>query len=128
MNDIDKLPGIKQCEIRPCVVCSKGVAHAGHPLFYRITIEQCGLDRGAIQRQTGLEVMLGDHALLANVMGPNEDMAKILSKKDNLWICIRCTESPHLFYQALEGYPGMMCLNNDQCQLLKNITLGFQTL
>lgn len=107
MNDLDKLPGIKQRDIRKCVFCGKGVAHSGHPLFYRITVELCGLMKGAIERQAGLEIMLGGHALLANVMGANEDMAKIIDSQKHLWVCLPCADeaSPHYLYEFLEGYP-----------------------
>ncbi len=78
MNDLLKsLPGLKASEIGRTVT-GGGVAEQG-PIFYRVTVEQCGLDRTAIQRQAGLEQMLGSH-VLASVMGPNDDVAKVLAK------------------------------------------------
>jgi hypothetical protein len=78
MNTLLKdLPGIKASEIKRTVT-GRGVADQG-PIFYRVTVEQCGLDRHAVQRQAGLEQMLGS-PVLAAVMGPDEDIAKILSK------------------------------------------------
>lgn len=75
--DISSLPGLKAREITKTVT-GEGVAAQGS-IFYRVTIEQCGLDRTAIRRQAGLEMMLGSPALAA-AMGPDEDIAKILSK------------------------------------------------
>lgn len=75
--DLKSLPGLKAHEIGKTVT-GRGVAEQG-PIFYRVTVEQCGLDRNAIQRQAGLELMLGSPAL-ASAMGPNEDVAKILAK------------------------------------------------
>lgn len=75
--DLKALPGLKASEIGKTVT-GGGVAEQG-PIFYRVTVEQCGLDRDAIRRQAGLEMMLGSPAL-ASVMGPNDDVAKILSR------------------------------------------------
>jgi hypothetical protein len=75
--DLKSLPGLKANEIGKTVT-GRGVAEQG-PIFYRVTVEQCGLDRDAISRQAGLEMMLGS-PVLASVMGPNEDVANILSK------------------------------------------------
>jgi hypothetical protein len=78
MHDfLKELPGLKASEIGKTVT-GRGVAEQG-PIFYRVTVEQCGLDRDAIQRQAGLEMMVGN-AAIASVLGPNEDIAKILSK------------------------------------------------
>jgi hypothetical protein len=65
----------KQKDIQPCAICSKGLMHSGMPLFYRLRIERFGLDGKAVSRQAGLEHLLGGSALLANVMGPDENMA-----------------------------------------------------
>lgn len=76
-------------EIAKCVMCGKGVGHTGLPLFWRIRIERYGLNMDAIQRQQGLTMSLGGHAVLAAVMGPQEDMAKkILSKE--ITLCEEC--------------------------------------
>ncbi len=50
-----------------------------------------GVDVNAVKRQTGLEMMLGGNATLANVMGPNEDIAKLVTgKMINLILCEDC--------------------------------------
>jgi hypothetical protein len=99
-----KTIGIKQTKIRKCVLCGKGVAHSGHPLFFRISVERCGLNRDAIIRQSGLEQMLGGHAKLANVMGPDEDMAQVIDFQRNLWVCVPCSNEPQLLYAFMDGY------------------------
>ena len=80
---------MKQTEIENCVLCNKGVAHSRQITFYKITLSRLVLNIGAIQRQTGLEMMLGGHAGVANVMGPNEDMAEVLDTQKAL-ICGEC--------------------------------------
>lgn len=76
--EIARLPGIKARDITRTVT-GRGVAADG-PVFYRVTIETCCLDQGAIQRQTGLEMVIGN-AAIAHAMGPDEDMAKIIDRK-----------------------------------------------
>jgi hypothetical protein len=107
MSELDKLPGIKQRDTRKCVCCGKGVAHDGNILFYRLTLGWCGLNRQAIESQSGLEMMLGGHAMLAHVMGADEDMAKIIDTQKHLWVCLPCADevSPHYLYEFLDGYP-----------------------
>lgn len=75
--DIRKLPGLKAREIQK-TISGEGVAAQG-PVFYRVTIEQFALDRRAIERQHGLEQMMGDPAIAA-VMGPDDDIAKLMQK------------------------------------------------
>jgi hypothetical protein len=107
MNHLDKRPGIKQHEIRKCVLCGKGVAHAGHPLFYRITIEQFGLMKDAIQRQSGLEMMLGGHAKLANIMGPDEDMPKFFLNINIFGFALCAPMSMTLYRFLLTAIPSL---------------------
>lgn len=44
----------------------------------------------AIQRQTGLAMMLGGNGALASVMGPDENMTIPLSNKLTVMICDIC--------------------------------------
>ena len=84
---------IKQTDLRKCGRCQKGVMHTGLPLFYRVTVQRYGIDAGAVQRQHGLEMVVGN-ATIANVLGPNEDLAKPISELTDLFICEHCaTES-----------------------------------
>jgi hypothetical protein len=76
-SELAALPGLKAHEIGKTIK-GEGVGAQG-PIFYRVTVEQCALDRSAITRQAGLEMMVGSPAIAA-VLGPNEDVAKILSK------------------------------------------------
>jgi hypothetical protein len=77
-DDIKKLPGIKAREIGPTVT-GKRLAQDG-PVFYRVTIETCAIDACAVQRQVGLEMVIGN-AAIAHAMGPDEDLAKIIDRK-----------------------------------------------
>ena len=81
---------MKQAEIKKCAICGNGVMHKGIPVFYTIKIQRHGVDAGAIQRQNGLEQMLGKCAVLASVMGPDEDMTKPITDEKELWVCDDC--------------------------------------
>lgn len=74
-------------EVAKCAICGKGIGHTSLPFFYRVRIERYRLNAGALQRQTGLEMMVGP---LAGVMGPNEDMAEKVSSKE-VTVCVACS-------------------------------------
>ena len=45
----------------------------------------------AVRRQSGLAEMLGGNGLLAQVMGPNEDMADKISETE-ITVCEKCAQ------------------------------------
>lgn len=85
----DDLPGLKQREIQKCALCLQGVG-AGHIDFFVVDVRRYVINHGAVQRQHGLEQFMGAAAPLASIMGPDEDMAKQISERSNLWICAEC--------------------------------------
>jgi hypothetical protein len=87
--DINQLRGLKHRDFKPCLCCGKGVMHAGSISFYRVTIEHCVIDAREIQRAAGMEMMMGGNALIANIMGPDADLAKVLSENRGL-LCQDC--------------------------------------
>ncbi len=88
---------MKQGEFKKCAQCGKGMAGKG-VFFYRIKIEQMILDFNAIRRAHGLELMMGGSASLAQVMGPDEDLAVSLGALEVL-VCANCGISlPHFLH------------------------------
>lgn len=87
--DINKLPGLKERDLTPCMVCGKPLTHCRSIAFYRVTIERFVIDAAAVQRQVGLGMALG-HAGLASIMGPNADMAKRLDLQGPANVCDGC--------------------------------------
>jgi hypothetical protein len=85
---------MKHKDFKPCHLCGKGVMHAGHPLFLRISVDRLGIDAKAVQRAHGMELMMGGNALLANIMGPDEDLTKVIDGRHDMLICIRCASEP----------------------------------
>ncbi len=43
--------------------------------LYKVTLQRMAVNLPAVERQHGLELMLGRNAALAAVMGPDEDIA-----------------------------------------------------
>jgi hypothetical protein len=39
-------------------------------------------------------MMMGGNALLANIMGPDEDLAKVIDGNHDLLICMDCADKP----------------------------------
>lgn len=89
---------MKRNELKKCALCGKGVMHAGLPLFWRITVERFGVNLAAIQRRHGMEMQLGGGAagaVLANVLGPDEDLADKVMDPVELIVCESCgTKQP----------------------------------
>lgn len=90
VRDPKDLPGMKARDLSKCLTCGRGVMHGGTPWFYRIRMESMAADVAAIQRQHGLELA---HGPVASVLGPDEDVAKVLGQTGGL-VCSQCIELP----------------------------------
>ena len=101
--DYDRKRAIKQTGFTKCVCCDKGVAHSGAPIFYRITLEMFGIDGQAVRRQTGLEQVLGGHARLAQVMGPDDDIGIPVGDAMVGLVCQQCMCSPDTILAIVLG-------------------------
>ena len=86
---------MKHREITRCAKCGHGVLHNGIPLFFRVAIEHFGVDLNAVRRAAGLEMMLGS-AALAQVMGPDEDIATRIGEGSKAVLCHDCALDPNL--------------------------------
>lgn len=96
--------GLKQDELRKyanCCVCKKLIGQIKpFPIFNIIEVEKHGLNIKAINRQSGLELMLGN-PFLAMHMGANEDMTMPLGKFKAM-VCDTCLieKIPELFEES----------------------------
>jgi hypothetical protein len=83
-----QLPGLKESELArlgKCAVC-------GEPLlpdltFYKLRMERAVFVADALRRRVGLGLQIG---ALAAVMGPDEDLAKIVSGPVDVAVHERC--------------------------------------
>lgn len=82
---------MKEKELRKCAtcaICGNKIGKSGMPMFWRVKIERHGIDAGAVQRATGLGMMIG--AGLAAVMGPDEEMTVPLMDPVTVTVCEMC--------------------------------------
>lgn len=84
------MKNLKHTDLQPCVMCGQGLMHDRQMTFYQLDLAYMLCNLPAIQRQAGLEMMLGGHAKLANAMGPNADLALIVSRGQAL-VCLACS-------------------------------------
>ena len=89
-------------ESATCALCGERIG-TGLPLFWRVRIERHGIDMAAVQRQSGLALLLGN-AYLALAMGPDEEMTIPLMEPITFTVCESCgTRDTSIAYLALEA-------------------------
>lgn len=69
-------------ELGKCIVCRKKLAETSEPqlTFYVLDVQRVLIDPSAMRRRIGEEMMMGS-GMLAEVMGANEDLAKVFTTK-----------------------------------------------
>lgn len=84
---------MKEKELRECAtcaICKRKIGKSGMPMFWRVNIERHALKLDAIRRQQGLAMALGGRALLASIMGPDEEMTEPLMEPKTITVCEDC--------------------------------------
>lgn len=107
-NELTKLPGIKEAELArcgPCPICREPLISPGHgPTFYVLTMRRAGLLTDALARRAGLQAMLGGVGALAQAMGPDEDLAKVVDGPHEVVVHEDCAgRVDHLLNLVPEG-------------------------
>lgn len=77
-------------EIAACNNCGKKIGASKSPFFYRVKIKQYGLNISALQRQTGMEMFFDGNVQLAQAMGEDADLAKVIQSRE-VTICENCS-------------------------------------
>jgi hypothetical protein len=88
---------MKEQELRAaaiCAVCHNRIGAAKVPLFYRVRIERFMVRLDAVQRQTGLEMVLGGCVPIARALSPDEEMASPVMDPITLTVCETCGIRP----------------------------------
>lgn len=80
---------MKQRDLKKCYSCGNGVMHEGVPVFYRFRMDTMGIQADAVRQQHGMEIMMGAAAPIAQMLGPDEVMAKEIDTKDFV-LCHSC--------------------------------------
>lgn len=89
LNDLPRLP---EEALGPCARCGKVMLASGMPIFYRLTVEHCGIDARAVQEKVGLAMMMGGGEAglaLAGIMGPGRDPVVVLDA-GAVNVCMAC--------------------------------------
>ena len=89
-------------EVCTCGLCKNKIGTASSLFFMRVNIQRYGLNYDALERQQGLAMQLDGNALLANAMGPDEDMADIICEK-TITVCDTCSLNNPVLYEILES-------------------------
>lgn len=82
---------LKERELRAavtCAACGRKLGATGTPLFWRLRIERFGLNAQALRRQHGLGLQIG--GALAQIMGPDEDLAIPVMSPVEVTVCEPC--------------------------------------
>jgi len=91
----------KRKDVEKCALCGEGIA-TRVPIFFRVKVERLGLDLAAVNQRQGLDLMIGP--ALAEVMGPDEDLAQVMTTRSGL-VCMQCATDHKIYCLAgLEDY------------------------
>lgn len=88
---------MKEKELREratCAVCGERIGASMIPAFFVIRAQRYIVDMRAVQRQSGLESVMGGAVALAQVMGPNENLANPVGPEFSITICADCNDDP----------------------------------
>lgn len=91
--NLNELRGVKQRDLKPCMVCGQGLARDGNLISFRVRIARTMVNVRAVQSQVGLEMMLGGGraaGAVAAALGPDEDMLKELPEVLEGFVCMDC--------------------------------------
>lgn len=106
---------MKEDELRKhatCASCGNRIGHTGLPIFWTIEVERLGLDADAMRRNAGLAMQMGS-AVLANVMGPNEEMTVSIMDKVKLTLCEDCSCQPLVIAQLIDQHQRLNEAHNE---------------
>jgi len=81
-DELDSLPRHGDEALGPCACCGKVILATAMPIFYRLTVEHCGVDANAVRERVGLAIMMGGGAgglALSAVMGGRKEPVVVMS-------------------------------------------------
>lgn len=92
-NPLDDLPKLPVEAMSPCIRCRRQLLETGLPLFYRFTVQRCGIDARPVRRTIGLAEAMGggtDGLALAHIMGPRNDPIVVMNDWAAVNVCNDC--------------------------------------
>ena len=88
---------MKANELQPCAICTKGVMHAGMPLFWRVSLQRMAVDLEASRQLVGMETFFGNVALARVFTDP--DIASPFGEPRTILVCEQCAGESTSVYQ-----------------------------
>ena len=88
---------MKEKELRSfakCANCPNKIMTTGSIFFWVVSVESYSLCQRNIIRHSGLEQFLGGSVQLAQIMGPDEDLATQVKDKIRVMVCDDCATKP----------------------------------
>lgn len=93
MSDLPKdVKPFDRKEIEPCILCGKGIGHAGGVSFYEISIGQVIVDFASIRTQVGMEMIVGDPGI-ASILSPTTRIGARMPP-NRMIVCDSCFYDP----------------------------------
>ena len=74
---------------RLCTACGERIGHAGLLSFWTARLEHHVVNLDAIKRQDGPTAAMSGHALMALIVGPNEEMTEVVATVEVV-LCESC--------------------------------------
>ncbi len=94
-DGLDGLPRLGEEALGPCIACGTLMLAGQLPLFLRIDLNRCGIDRSEVDKRVGLAMTFGAGVAglaLAAVMGPKCEPVVITDAHPGLNVCMSCAE------------------------------------
>lgn len=88
--------------IAECAACNHPFGNAGVPFFWRVRVERWSVKMNAVQRRSGLDMMLGNIAL-ADAFDPGEDLAVPVMEPVTITLCEDCAVKEHVIPALVES-------------------------
>lgn len=104
-GELKNLPRLGDDALGPCSICGKVMLEAGMPVFYRLTVQYCAIDRAAVQERLGLALQMGggnDGLALAAIMGSRTDPVAVMGSGSGS-LCMSCAQDNPALIGALHS-------------------------
>lgn len=99
------LPRLPAEALAACPFCQRTMLQTPTPIFYRLTVQYCGIDQAAVREHVGLGMMLGGTnaaMAIADVMGAHKPPVVEMSK-GTVNVCLQCAQE-RIEIIGLTGY------------------------
>ena len=104
-DPLANLPRLGVEALGPCLFCKQPILRTPVPIFYRVTVQYCGVDHAAITQHVGLSMMLGGGAAalaIADVMGAHQPPAVVMDR-GTVNVCVACAQDRPDLYGTLHA-------------------------